>query len=132
MATQIFVNLPIKQLDRSVQFFTRLGYQFNQQFTDANATCMVVADNIYVMLLVEEFFKTFTHKELCDAHRSTEVILCLSADSRAQVDELVAKAVAAGGTTPFPPKDHGFMYQHGFQDMDGHLWEVVYMQPTAA
>jgi predicted lactoylglutathione lyase len=131
MATQIFVNLPVKQLDRSVQFFTQLGYRFNPQFTDANATSMIVADDIYVMLLVEEFFKTFTHKELCDAQRSTEVILALSMDSRAQVDELVAKAVAAGATTPFPPKDYGFMYQHGFQDLDGHLWELCHMEPNA-
>jgi uncharacterized protein len=131
MATQIFVNLPVKQLDRSIEFFTRLGYRFNPQFTDANATCMIVTEGIFVMLLVEDFFKTFTHKELCDAQRSTEVILALSADSRAQVEELVAKAAAAGATLPFAPKDHGFMYQHGFQDLDGHLWEVFYMDPAA-
>ena len=128
MATQIFVNLPVKQLDRAVQFFTHLGYTFNPQFTDENATCMIVADNIYVMLLVEEFFKSFTHKAVADTQRSAEVIVCLSADSRAQVDELVAKAVAAGATTPSPAKDLGFMYQHGFQDLDGHLWELVHMQ----
>ena len=128
MATQIFVNLPVKQLDRAVQFFTRLGYSFNPQFTDENATCMIVADNIYVMLLVEEFFKSFTNKTICDTQRSAEMILCLSADSRAQVDDLVAKAVAGGATTPSAAKDLGFMYQHGFQDLDGHLWEVVYMQ----
>lgn len=132
MATQIFVNLPVKELKRSVEFFTRLGYAFDPNFTDENATCMIVGENIYVMLLVESFFKTFTRKELCDATRSTEAIVCLSADSRAKVDELVAKAVAAGATTPMDSKDYGFMYQHGFQDLDGHLWELVYMEPSAA
>lgn len=132
MATQIFVNLPVKDLKRSVQFFTKLGYTFDPQFTDDNATCMIVGENIFVMLLVESFFKTFTKKAVCDATRSTEVLMGLSADSRAKVDELVAKAVAAGGTTPTEPKDHGFMYQHGYQDLDGHLWELFYMEPSAA
>ncbi len=128
---QIFVNLPVKNLDRSVQFFSRLGYRFNPKFTDQNATCMIVGENIYVMLLVESFFKTFTPKALVDATKSTEVILSLSAQSRAGVDELVAKAVAAGATTPNEAKDYGFMYQHGYQDLDGHLWEVIYMDPNA-
>ena len=132
MATQIFVNLPVKDLKRSVNFFTKLGYTFDPQFTDENATCMIVGENIFVMLLVESFFKTFTKKALCDATKSTEVLVCLSAESRAKVNELVAKAVAAGGTTPSDSKDHGFMYQHGFQDLDGHLWELVYMDPSAA
>jgi len=132
MATQIFVNLPVKDLKRSVQFFTKLGYTFDPRFTDDNATCMIVGENIFVMLLVERFFKTFTKKAVCDATRSTEVLMALSAESRAKVDELVAKAVAAGGTTPTEPKDHGFMYQHGYQDLDGHLWELFYMEPSAA
>lgn len=132
MATQIFVNLPVKDLRRSVEFFTRLGYKFDPQFTDENATCMIVGENIFVMLLVESFFKTFTKKELCDATRSTEVIVCVSADSRAKVNQLVAEAVAAGGTTPMDSKDHGFMYQHGFQDLDGHLWDLIYMEPSTA
>jgi len=131
MARQIFVNLPVKDLKRSVNFFTALGYSFNPQFTDENATCMIVGDNIFVMLLVESFFKTFTKKALCDATRSTEVLVCLSCDSRAHVDALVSKAVAAGGTTPNASQDHGFMYQHGYQDLDGHLWELVYMEPAA-
>jgi uncharacterized protein len=130
MATQIFVNLPVKDLKRSVAFFTKLGYTFDPQFTDDNATCMIVGDNIFVMLLVESFFKTFTPKAICDATRSTEVLLGLSAESRAKVDDLVARAVAAGGTTPTEPKDHGFMYQHGYQDLDGHLWELFYMDPS--
>lgn len=132
MATQIFVNLPVKDLNRSIDFFTRLGYSFNPQFTDENATCMIVGENIFVMLLVESFFKTFTPKEICDTSKSTEVLVCLSADSREQVDVLVGKALAAGATTPNASKDYGFMYQHGYQDLDGHLWELVYMEPAAA
>ncbi|WP_295984756.1 VOC family protein [uncultured Variovorax sp.] len=133
MATkQIFVNLPVKNLDKTKAFFAALGYTFNEQFTDANAACMVVQkDSIHVMLLVEEFFKTFTTKSIADTAKSTEVLLCLSCESRAEVDELVAKAKAAGGTTPSEPKDYGFMYGHGFQDLDGHLWELVYMDPNA-
>lgn len=132
MATQIFVNLPVKDLKRSVAFFTSLGYSFNPKFTDENATCMIVAENIYVMLLVESYFKTFTKKAICDTTTSTEVLVCLSVDSRDKVSELVAQALAAGGTTPNDSKDYGFMYQHGFQDLDGHLWELVYMDPDAA
>ena len=127
MATQIFVNLPVRDLDRSVRFFTALGYTFNPQFTDKNATCMVVGGDIYVMLLVEPFFKTFTPKPIADARSSTEVIIALSCDSRHAVDDMVRKAVAAGATTPMPAQDHGFMYQHGYQDLDGHLWEVLWM-----
>jgi len=132
MARQIFVNLPVKDLKRSVTFFTALGYAFDPKFTDDNATCMIVGENIFVMLLVERFFQTFTEKTLCDATKSTEVLVCLSCDSRAHVDQLVARAVAAGGTTPSQPQDHGFMYGHGFQDLDGHLWELVYMEPAGA
>ena len=131
MAKQIFVNLPVKDLKRSVGFFTALGYSFNPQFTDENATCMIVDDNIFVMLLVEPFFKTFTKKSIADATKSTEVLVCLSCASRAEVDDLVRKARAAGGTTPSEPQDHGFMYQHGYQDPDGHLWELVHMEPPA-
>jgi uncharacterized protein len=131
MFKQIFLNLPVRDLDRSVAFFTGLGLTFNPQFTDKNATCMIVGENIFVMLLVEDFFRTFTRKDICDATKSTEAITCLSADSRAHIDELVAKAVAGGATTPMPAQDHGFMYQHGFQDLDGHLWELAYMEPGA-
>ncbi len=131
MTTKIFVNLPVKDLNKSIEFFTKLDFKFNPQFTDENATCMIVSDDIFVMLLVERFFKTFTHQEICDATKSTEVIVCLSCDSRNEVDEMIGKAVAAGGTTPNQPKDHGFMYGHGFQDLDGHLWEMMYMEPSA-
>lgn len=131
MATQIFVNLPVKDLQRSIAFFTALGYTFNLNFTDENATCMVIGDNIFVMLLVEKFFKTFISKEICDARKSTEVLLGLSCDSRAQVDEQIAKAVAAGATIPREPQDLGFMYSQAFEDLDGHIWELFYMEPQA-
>jgi uncharacterized protein len=132
MARQIFVNLPVKDLDRSVAFFTQLGFSFNPNFTDETATCMIVSGDIFVMLLTEAKFKTFTPKAIADATRSTEVLVCLSCESRAEVDETVQKAVAAGGTTYSEPQDHGFMYAHGFQDLDGHIWELIAMQPGAA
>ena len=129
MATQIFVNLPVKDLDKSIAFFTALGYTFNPQFTDANATCMIISENIFTMLLVEPFFKGFTDKEIVNAHKSTEVLMGLSADSRAGVDDLVNKAVAAGGIEPRPAQDHGFMYSRNFSDLDGHIWEIFWMNP---
>jgi uncharacterized protein len=131
MSTQIFVNLPVKDLNKSVDFFTKLGYAFNPQFTDENATCMIVSEEIFVMLLVEKFFKTFTPKEICDTTKSAEVLIALSFNSRAEVDDMVAKAIAAGGTTYKEPQDLGFMYQHGFQDLDGHIWEIFFMEPSA-
>lgn len=130
MASDIYVNLPVKNLDRSVRFFTGLGFGFDPQYTNENATCMVVGEHIYVMLLVEPFFKTFTPNPVCDATRSTEVVICLSSDNREAVDKMVRQAVAGGAKTPRPPQDHGLMYLHGFQDLDGHLWEVMYMEPA--
>lgn len=131
MATKIFVNLPVKNLKKSIEFFTKLGYTFNAQFTDETATCMIVSEDIFVMLLTEEKFKTFTPKPVCDATKSTEVLVALSSESRQNVDELVSKAVAAGGSTYNQPQDHGFMYAHGFQDLDGHIWEIIFMEPSA-
>lgn len=131
MVTKIFVNLPVKNLNQSVEFFTRLGFEFNPQFTDETATCMIVSEDIFVMLLTEEKFKTFTPKAICDATKSTEVLVCLSSESREQVDDMVRKAVAAGGSTYNEPQDHGFMYAHGFQDLDGHIWETMFMEPSA-
>lgn len=131
MTTQIFVNLPVKDLDKSIKFFTALGFKFNPKFTDENATCMIVGEDSFVMLLVESFFKTFTNKPLVDASKHTEVLVALSCDSRDAVDAMVAKAVAAGGTTPMESKDYGFMYQHGFQDLEGHMWEVFHMDADA-
>lgn len=132
MARQIYVNLPIKNVEQTKAFFTALGFSFNPQFSNEQALCMVVEDNIYVMLLAESFFKTFINKEISDAKKSTEVLVCLSCNSRAEVDELVAKAVKAGGTIPREPQDHGFMYGHAFEDLDGHIWELVYMEPGQA
>jgi len=129
MATKIFVNLPIKNLPRSVEFFTKLGFTFNPQFTDETATCMIVSEDIFIMLLTEEKFRMFTPKEICDAKKYSEVLVCLSRESRAEVDDMVRKAVAAGGSTYNDPQDHGFMYGHGFQDPDGHLWELFFMEP---
>lgn len=130
MATKIFVNLPVKDLNKSIEFFTKLGYAFNPQFTDETATCMIISDDIFAMLLTHDKFKTFTPKEICDATKSTEVLVCLSCESRENVDDLVRKAVAAGGSTYNQPQDHGFMYGHGFQDLDGHIWELIWMDPT--
>ena len=129
MATKIYVNLPVKNIDRSVAFFSRLGFAFNPQYTDDKGTCMVIGEDICVMLLLEEFFKTFTKKQVLDATKGTEVILALSADSRDKVDEMVNTARDAGGTTQNKKQDHGFMYGWGFQDPDGHLWEVIYVEP---
>lgn len=130
MARQIYVNLPVKDLDKTVDFFTKLGFSFNPQFTDETATCMIVSDDNFVMLLTEKKFKMFTPKAICDATKSTEVLLALSVDNREQVDEMVRKAVKSGGSIYSDPNDHGFMYQHGFQDLDGHIWEVFYMDPA--
>lgn len=131
MATKIFVNLPVQKLDRSIDFFTKLGFTFNPEFTDETATCMIVSEDIFVMLLTHDKFQTFTPKAICDATKSTEVLVCLSTESRKEVDEMVSKAQAAGGTTYNEPQDHGFMYAHGFQDLDGHIWELIYMEPSA-
>jgi uncharacterized protein len=132
MSRQIYVNLPIKNMERSKAFFGALGFSFNPQFTNEQGACMVITNTIYVMLLVEPFFQTFTKKQIADAGKTTEVLICLSCASRAEVDELVRKAIAAGASTPNAPQDHGFMYGHGFQDLDGHIWELMYMDPNAA
>lgn len=131
MATKIFVNLPVKDLNRSVEFFTKLGFKFNPQFTDEKATCMIVGEDIFVMLLVEKFFKAFTKKEISDATKSSEVIIALSADDREAVDEMISKVIEAGGIEPKEPQDHGWMYGRSFQDIDGHLWEIFYMDSSA-
>ena len=127
MHKQIYVNLPCKELPRSMAFFKALGFEFNAEFTNDQGACMIVGENIYAMLLAQEFFKTFTAKPIADASRSTEVLVCISCDSRAEVDDLVRKAVSAGGVAPRAAVDHGFMYQHGFEDLDGHIWELVHM-----
>nr|QIQ10834.1 hypothetical protein HHGNLEAM_00011 [uncultured bacterium] len=129
MHNQIFVNLPINDMQKSQAFFKSLGFSFNPQFTNDQGACMVVSDSIYVMLLLKDFFQTFTGKPVADATKTTEVLIALSCDSRAEVDEQVKRALAAGGTAPRQPQDHGFMYAHGFEDLDGHVWELVYMAP---
>lgn len=128
MPRQIYVNLPVKNLNRSQEFFSALGFEFNPKYTDDKAACLIVGENIYVMLLIEEFFNDFTSKPIADAHKTTEVLLCINTDTRAGVDELVTKARNAGGAVPREPQDHGFMYQHGFEDLDGHIWEIVYLE----
>jgi predicted lactoylglutathione lyase len=127
MATKIFVNLPVQNLDRAVGFFTKLGYTFNPQFTDENATCMIISEDIFAMLLVEAYFKTYTPKPIADAKKSTEVLLGISLDSREAVDKLVKTALEAGARRYSEPKDMGFMYQWGFEDLDGHIWEYFWM-----
>ena len=127
MHQQIFVNLPIHDMAASKAFFSALGYGFNPDFTNDQGAALVLGENLYAMLLVRDFFATFIDKPVADATKSTEVLVCLSCDSREQVDSLVAKAVAAGGKAPRTPQDHGFMYGHGFEDLDGHLWELVHM-----
>jgi predicted lactoylglutathione lyase len=131
MTTQIFVNLPVKDLSRTVEFFKKLGFAFNPQFTDENATCMIIHDNIFVMLLVEKFFKTFTKKEICDTAKDTEVIIALSTESREKVDEMMQQVFEAGGKESREPQDHGWMYGRSFQDINGHLWEIIYMDEKA-
>lgn len=132
MHQQIFVNLPVKDIERTRAFFSALGFEFEPKFSDEKALCMVISDSIFAMLLHEDFFKTFTRKPVADAKQSTEVLVCLSCDSRAQVDQLVAKAVAAGGSAPMLVQDLGFMYGHGFEDLDGHQWELVHMSGEPA
>jgi predicted lactoylglutathione lyase len=128
MARQIFINLPVKDLDRTKKFFAGLGFSFNPQFTDEKAACMVIEENsIYAMLLTESFFKTFLgDRSIADARKTTEVLNCFSCSSREEVDALVAKAKAGGGKAYREAVDHGFMYQHAFEDPDGHIWEVMH------
>lgn len=131
MHKQIFVNLAVADLPKSMDFFKQLGLDFDPRFTDQNAACLVLGENLFAMLLTRDFFKTFVDKPLCDPKQSTEVLVCLSCESRAEVDDLVARAVAAGGATLRTPRDYGFMYAHEFEDPDGHIWELVYMDPNA-
>lgn len=131
MAKQIYVNLPVKDLKRSMEFFSKLGFSFNKQFTDDNAACMVIGENIYAMLLVEKFFKTFTKKEISDARKTTEVLIAIDVPGRKEVDDLVSKAIDAGGSKYLEPQDLGWMYSHSFADPDGHQWEILYVDESA-
>lgn len=125
-ARDIFVNLPVKDLDRAVAFFTALGFTFNPRFTDRNATCMIVGENICVMLLVQPFFQSFLSKPMADAHQATEALLCIGLASRAEVDAMLSAALAAGGKEPRAAQDHGWMYSRSFEDLDGHVWEPMH------
>jgi uncharacterized protein len=126
----LFINLPVRDLAQSITFFRKLGYEFNPQFTDENAACLVLGENLFAMLLVQKFFETFTPKPIADAKQSTECLIALSLDARADVDRLVNAALAAGARKLSEPKDHGFMYQWGYEDLDGHIWEVMWMDPS--
>jgi len=130
MATKIFINLPVKDLNKSKSFFEGIGFTFNPQFSDDKAACMVISDCIFAMLLTEPYFKTFTKKEICDATKSTEVLIALDASSRQEVEKTVAKARELGATIYADPADHGWMYQHSFADLDGHQWELAYMDES--
>ena len=132
MSREIFVNVPVRDLEKSKQFFSTLGFGFNPKFTDENAACMVLSGDGYVMLLKEPFFRTFTKHELCNTRTHTEGLFALSCTNRAEVDELVKKALAGGGTKAMDPQDHGFMYTRSFYDLDGHHWEVFWMDAAAA
>jgi uncharacterized protein len=127
---KIFVNLAVRDLERSVAFFTELGFAFDPRFTDERATCMIVSEEAFVMLLTEPFFETFTKRERCDTTKQTEGLFALSCESRAEVDEMVQRAIAAGGQPAMDPMDHGFMYGWSFYDPDGHHWELVWMDPA--
>ncbi len=128
---KLFLNLPIRDLQRSVAFFTKLGFTFNPKFTDDRSTCMLVGEDAYVMLLVEDRFRDFTKKQICDTKTHTEGLFALSCESRAEVDRLVKTAIDAGGSPALEPQDHGFMYGWSFYDPDGHHWEVFWMDPAA-
>lgn len=131
MASKIFLNLAVKDLKKSIDFFTTLGFSFNPQFTDEQATCMIIGENIFAMLVTEQRFKDFTKKEICNAHKNTEVLIAIDAESREKVDEMVKTAVDAGGSIYMEPQDHGWMYGHSFADLDGHQWEIMYMDENA-
>ena len=128
---KIFVNLAVKDLGRSVDFFEQLGFEFDSRFTDEQATCMIISDEAFVMLLVEDRFKDFTTKAIADPATVTEAIVALSAESREQVDELADRALAAGGSPANDPIEMDFMYGRSFHDPDGHLWELIWMDPAA-
>lgn len=129
---KLFVNLSVRELKKSMEFFSKLGFEFNPKFTDENAACMIVSDDAFFMLLAEPFFKTFTKREICNTQTHSEGLFCISCDSKAEVDTLVKKALSAGGTPAQDPMDHGFMYGWSFYDLDGHHWEVMWMDPSAA
>lgn len=130
MKTKIFLNLPVKDLNQSITFFTQLGFSFNQKFTNEKGTCLIVGENINVMLLIEEFYKTFTEKEICNTETTSEVLIAISVETRKRVDEIMEKVVKAGGIDYMKMQDYGWMYQRTFLDIDGHHWEVFFMDES--
>lgn len=130
--TLVFVNIPTTELDRSKSFYEALGYTINPLFTDENAACVVVSDTIYVMVLTRDFFQTFTEKQIVDPRVAVQTQIALSCDSRADVDAMMAKGLAAGGTEPVPAQDHGFMYARDLEDPDGNNLSYLFMEPAAA
>lgn len=132
MNRKLFINLAAIDIKASTDFFQQLGFGFHPQFSDDSASCIVLSDDLYLMLLTQEKFASFSPNPIINSHQQTEVLNCLSCHSKAEVDELVQKAVKAGGKTYNQPQDHGFMYAHGFQDLDGHVWELLYMEMLQA
>ena len=130
-AHKLFVNIPVNDLQRSIEFFEALGFSFNPQFTDATATCMLVGEDAYFMLLAKDRFVGFSKRPIGDARKETNALFAIGVDSRAEVDAMVKKAIAAGGSHAMEPQDHGFMYGWSFYDLDGHHWEVFWMDPAA-
>lgn len=130
MSTKIFVNVPVKDLDKSTEFFTAIGFTINPQFTDETAACVVITEDIYAMILTHEKFKQFTPKEISDATKTSEVLLALSFDSRDKVNEIADKALSAGGSVANQPQDYGFMFTRSINDPDGHIWEFFWMDPA--
>lgn len=128
---QLFVNLAVKDLAASMRFFEKLGFAFDPRFTNEEAACLVIGEGAYAMLLVEDFFRTFTRRAICDNATSTEALLALSCSSRAEVDRMVMTAVESGGTHAMAAQDRGFMYAWSFYDPDGHHWEVFWMDPSS-
>ncbi|MFA6466553.1 MAG: VOC family protein [Patescibacteria group bacterium] len=129
MSTKVFVNLAVKDLSKTMEFFSKLGFSFNPQFTDDNAACMIISEENYAMLLKEKFFASFITKEIADAKKTTEVLIALSFDSKEAVDKIVTKALAAGGKETRDAQDLDFMYSRSFEDLDGHIWEPFWMDP---
>jgi len=130
-AQQIFVNLPVADLDKSIEFFSAVGFEFNPMFTDDTGTCMVLGENFHAMLLTKPKFRNFTPLPVSDATQVTEVLVCLMFESRAKVETIVAKALAAGASRCRPVEDHGFMLNDNFRDLDGHIWEIAHMDMAA-
>ncbi|HYH10599.1 MAG TPA: VOC family protein [Thermoanaerobaculia bacterium] len=130
MSREIFVNLPVRDLEKSKAFFSALGFEYNPQFTDDKAACMIISDKAWVMLLSEPFFRGFMKNEICDTSRATEALIALSCTSREEVETMVRRAIDNGGRHAMDPADHGFMYNWSFYDLDGHHWEVLWMDPN--